>query len=49
MIPKTIVAIICVTILQIVNMLTAEYNNGIYLLVMLALLSLAGYEVRKHK
>jgi len=47
-IPKhSVVAMLCATFLQALNMMTVQYNNATYIMVMVALLGLAGYEARK--
>jgi len=46
--PKnSLIAMICATILQIINMYTVQYDNATYIMVMIALLGLAGWETKK--
>jgi len=44
---KCVLAMVCATFLQALNMMTVRYNNAVYIMVMVALLGLAGWEVKK--
>jgi hypothetical protein len=42
---KSIVAMVCVTVLQVVNMLTVRIDTGIMVLVITAISLYAGYQI----